>query len=235
MTATVQELVRELREGDQEVRVMVAGALGTLAGANNARRVEIAAAGGIPALVELLRDGSAGAKWDATRALLNLAINNANKVLIAEAGGVPPLVQLLRNGSVSIWGRLEAKTEATWVLGRLARHAANRLLIAEAGGIPPLVQLLRDGGTNAMAAASTLRNLACNNDANAVAIALTVGFDAVIELARRGRVTVDDRSVVHNAALPAKRKAALVVAALLRDFVPKSVPREIKGLIGPCL
>ena len=40
---------------------------------------------------------------------------------------------------------------------------------------------------------------------------------------------------MHNAALPAKRKAALVVAALLGDCVPDSVPREIKALIGSYL
>ena len=40
---------------------------------------------------------------------------------------------------------------------------------------------------------------------------------------------------MHNAALPAKRKAALVVAALLGDCVPDSVPREIKTVIGSYL
>ena len=49
---------------------------------------------------------------------------------------------------------------------------------------------------------------------------MAVGFDAVVQLARRGRVNVDDRSVVGNAGIAAKRKAALVVAALLRACVP---------------
>ena len=109
-------------------------------------------------------------------------------------------------------------------------------MIAEAGGIPPLVKLLRDGSSDAkQLAACALRDLAHNDDANAVAIAAAAGFEALVELARRGRVTVDYWSLVHDAGIAAKRKAALVVAALLGDCVPDSVPREIKGLIGPYL
>ncbi|KAH8063496.1 hypothetical protein JL722_2670 [Aureococcus anophagefferens] len=73
--------------------------------------------------------------------------------------------------------------------------------------------------------------------ANAVAIALAIGLEALVQLARRGRVTynVFHGPVVRNAGVPAKRKAALIVAALLRDCVPDSVPRELKALIGPYL
>ena len=82
-----------------------------------------------------------------------------------------------------------------------------------------------------MIPANLLVGLARNNDANAVAIAVAVGLEALVELARRGRVTVHRLSVAHNAGVPAKRKAALVVAALLRACVPDSVPREIKDVI----
>ena len=90
-------------------------------------------------------------------------------------------------------------------------------------------------------AAWALRNLADNNDANAVAIAAAVGLEAFIELVRRGRVTVDNRFLVRNAGVPAKRKAALVVAALLRACVPDElrsrvdVQDVIRGVIGPYL
>ena len=48
---------------------------------------------------------------------------------------------------------------------------------------------------------------------------------------------VDNVTVVHDAGVPAKRKAALVVATLLRDYVPgfKSAPRDIKAAIGSYL
>ena len=132
--------------------------------------------------------------------------------------------------------------QAARALGNLARNDANWVptRIGEAGGVPPLVELLRDGRPAAKTEAVwALFNLARNNDANAVAIAAAVGLEALVQLARRGRVTVDNRTVVSNAALPAKRKAALVVAALLRDCIPgekRSQVRDlIRAVIGPCL
>ena len=49
-------------------------------------------------------------------------------------------------------------------------------------------------------------------------------------------MTVDNRSF-GNAGIAAKRKAALVVAALLRDYVPefKSAPGDIKAAIASFL
>ncbi|KAH8091575.1 hypothetical protein JL720_5885 [Aureococcus anophagefferens] len=102
------------------------------------------------------------------------------------------------------------------------------------------VRALREGDDAAKAeAARALRSLAWRDDANQVAIAEAGGIPplALVELARRGSVTVDNRSAVRGAGVPVKRKAALVVAQLLRDYVPgfKSVPRDIKGLIGTYL
>ena len=139
------------------------------------------------------------------------------------------LVRALREGGDA------AKADAAWELG--GKPYNQLCLIAEAGGIAPLVQLLRDGSADAWAE-SALWVLSRNNDANAVAIA-AVGFEALVELARRGRVTVNNRSIVENAALPAKRKAALVVAALIRTCVPdekRSQVRDlIRAVIGPYL
>ncbi|KAH8091992.1 ubiquitin-protein transferase [Aureococcus anophagefferens] len=160
----------------------------------------------IEGLVRALREGDDAAKT-AVRALYHLACgNDANRVLIAEAGGVAPLLDLVRDGSA------EAKRRAAWALGWLARNnGANKVLIAEAGGIPPLVELVRDGSAEAkQRAAWALGNLASDNAANAVAIAAAVGFDALVQLARGGDVTVDNESIVHDAGVPAKRKAALV-------------------------
>ncbi|KAH8055040.1 hypothetical protein JL722_8462 [Aureococcus anophagefferens] len=125
------------------------------------------------------------------------------------------LVRALREGDDAA----KAAAARALFVRALCGEPANRVLIAEDGGIPPLA----------------LYNIAEDNDANAVAIAVTVGLEALVELARRGRVTVHRLSVAHNAGVPAKRKAALVVAALLGDCVPDSVPREIKTVIGSYL
>ena len=221
--AEIEGLVRALREGDDAAQTAAARALRRLANSDAASRVRIAEAGGIAPLVELVRDGSANAKLWAAWALGNLACNAANTALIAEADGVARLLELLRDGSA------DTKWSAAYALGNLARNnAANKVAIAEAGGVPPLVELVRDGSEVAKEQAVwALRNLARNNDANAIAIAVTVGFEALVQLARRGSVTVGIRTVVRDAALPAKRKAALVVAALLRACVPEEVRSRV--------
>ena len=173
-------------------------------------------------LVRDLREGDDAAKTDAARALWSLAGGTANKAAIAEAGGIPPLIELLRDG---LPRERDARFWAVRALVSLAYNDANKVLIAEAGGIPPLVELLRDESADAKeAAAWVLGNFARDNAANAVAIAAAVGFDAVVELARRGSVTVDDRSVVEHAGVPAKRKAARI---LLRKCLPRAIPDEI--------
>ncbi|KAH8067393.1 hypothetical protein JL720_12434 [Aureococcus anophagefferens] len=163
----------------------------------------------IVGLVDTLREGDDAAKAEAAQMLGEIAYDDMHQNLIAEAGGIPPLVELLRDGSA------EAKSDAANTLRNLAdNNAANKVLI----------------------------NLARNNDGNAIAIAVAVGFEALIQLARGGRVTVKDHSGVrlivwYPAGVPAKRKAALVVATLLRDSVPefKSAPDDIKAAIGSYL
>ena len=236
MAASIAAHVRALREGDDASKTAAAVALCSLTWSPYIpeNRVAIAQAGGIEPLVQLLHDGSAMAKVRAVRALGSLAWNDANKVLIAEAGGVPPLVELLRDGGP------HGKQEAAAALRILSRNNANKALITEAGGIPLLVQFLRDGNLGAKPEATcALYNLARNNDANAVAVAVAVGFDALVQLARlarHGRVNFKGCTLVSNAGLPAKRKAALVVAQLIEATAPRTrVSRYIKAAIGSYL
>ena len=226
--------VHALREGDDAAKMAAARALGNLACLNAADRVLIAEAGAVPLLVELLRDGSAEAKLTVARALHFLTFPHyaaGNRVLIAEAHGIPPLVALLRDGNA------DAKLEAAAALRYLAYNAANKVLIAEAGGIPLLVDLMRDRSTTDANqwAACALRHLARNNDANQVAIAAALSLEALVELVRRDRVIFEGNTLFSNAGGPAKRKAALVVAALLGGCVPDSVPRVLKAVIGSYL
>ena len=223
--------VRALREGDDASKTAAAAALTNLAFMNAANKVAIAQAGGIEPLVQLLHDGSAEAKAKAAKALGTISWNADNRVLIAEASGIPALVELLRNQSeyYKIGGPALA-------LHNLAcNNAANKVAIAEAGGIPLLVELVREGGYITTASLA-LGHLAHNNDANAVAVAVALGFDALVQLARRGRVNFKGCKLVSNAALPAKRKAALVVAQLIEAAAPRTrVSRYIKAAIGSYL
>ena len=226
-----REYVRALREGDDASKTVAAAKLNSLAYRNLNDDNPIAEAGGIPLLVELLLDGSAEAKAQAAWALGGLSWSDANAVLIAEASGIPALVELLRNQSeyYKIGGPALA-------LHNLAcNNAANKVAIAEAGGIPLLVELVRDGGY-ITTASSALGHLAHNNDANTVAVAVALGFDALVQLARRGRVDIKRCTLVSNAGLPAKRKAALVVAQLIEATAPRTrVPAVLKAAIGSYL
>ena len=227
-----EQRVRALIEGDDNAKMAALRALRnptTFTASPYTLGVYIANAGGIAPLVELLRDGRAEAKARAAEALYSVAIDNGNQVRIAEAGGIPPLLELLRDGSA------EVKWWAAHAVRVLARNDGNKILISQAGGLAPLVQLVRDGRTQAKQAALALRTLATNNDANAIAIAVTVGLEALVQLARRGCMCVEIQPLVYNASVPAKRKAALVVAALIGDCVPESVPRVIKAVIGSYL
>ncbi|KAH8056871.1 hypothetical protein JL722_7089 [Aureococcus anophagefferens] len=87
--------------------------------------------------------------------------------------------------------------------------------------------------------------LAHNNEDNAVATALARGrVEAIVELARRGSVTIRTQfsdmpsefvTVVQDAGAGAKRKAAVVVATLFRDRVEFPVPYDIRTAIASYL
>ena len=55
----------------------------------------IAAGGGIPSLVQLLRSGSSEAKSNAAAALWNLAVNAENQLKMGQSGAVPLLADML--------------------------------------------------------------------------------------------------------------------------------------------
>ena len=165
------------------------------------------------------------------------------KVAIREAGAIPLLVELLES-----WRSADARRYAAGALANIAHeNAENKIAIREAGAIPPLLALVEFGGTYSRPMSEdALRMLAHNNEDNAIATALARGrVEAIVELARRGSVTIRtklwgnqgivDLVVVQNAGAGAKRKAALVVAALFRDCVEFPVPYDIKTAIASYL
>ena len=181
---------------------------------------------------------------DAADALWTHAhLNDAMKVAIREAGAIPLLVELLESCRSA-----DARRSSAGALANIAHeNAENKVAIREAGAIPPLLALVEFGGAYSRPmSVDALRMLTHNNEDNAVATALARGrVEAIVELARRGSVTIRtklwgnqgivDLVVVHNAGAGAKRKAALVVAALFRDCVEFPVPYDIKTAIASYL
>ena len=183
------------------------------------------------------QEDAAGALWT------HAHLNDAMKVAIREAGAIPLLVELLES-----WRSADARRYAAGALANIAHeNAENKIAIREAGAIPPLLALVEFGGTYSRPMSEdALRMLTHNNEDNAIATALARGrVEAIVELARRGSVTIRtklwgnqgivDLVVVQNAGAGAKRKAALVVAALFRDCVEFPVPYDIKTAIASYL
>ena len=192
---------------------------------------EIRERGGIPPLLALLdEDHSWRETNEALQVLLRLArVDAESKVAIRQAGGIPMLILL------SLTHAAKIQEDAAQLLGTLSfQNTENKLAIREAGGIPPLLKLVKSGrGSARETAARALLALASDNDDNAVAIALAQGrVETLAVLARQGRVFVLKRAVVVRAGAAAKRKAALVVSALLRDF---PVSRYVKVAIASYL
>ena len=87
-------------QGQLESHIIAAEALATLALNVPANQAKVAAAGGIPLLVELLSaDERRECKENASKAIAAISPDNDNKLLILRAGGIPPLVALLSNSS----------------------------------------------------------------------------------------------------------------------------------------
>ena len=241
--------IAALQGDDVVVEAEAALKLWLLAARNDHHTVAIREAGGIRLLVALLESRRHRLKLHhskliptVSKALKQLAQNEENKVAIREAGGIPVFVALLSSSSI---GTRQSAADALLTLSHL--DAENKVAIREAGGVPPLLALVESSGPISSipwptdqrqnlhaTAARALLSLSCDNDDNAVAIALARGrVEAFVELARRGRVVVCAEFFVENAGAAAKRKAALVVAALLRDFYKLAgrIPRYARPII----
>ena len=102
----VRALRRALREGDDAAKTAAALALLAFFGYDDdgygtiPAGIAIVKAGGIPPLVNLLRDGSAEGKAAAAEALHFIELGGrAYQIRVVEAGCIPLFVDLLRDGS----------------------------------------------------------------------------------------------------------------------------------------
>ena len=153
---------------------------------NAAIRAKIVAAGGIAALVALMRKGTTGGQvtvgcvWDLARALDSLARDNAaNRAAIVDAAAVDPLVALLTNGSTG------EQEQAVRALANFSLCDTIREAIVDAGAIPPLVALVTNGAAGGQrGAVCVLENLATDNSRNQAAIVAAGAVRPLIALAR---------------------------------------------------
>ena len=154
---------------------------------NAAIRAKIVAAGGIAALVALMRKGNTRCQAEAAWALDILARDDigavdsaANHAAIVDAAAVDQLVAVLTNGSTD-------REQAARELANFALCATIQEAIADAGAIPPLVELVRNGAAGGQEeAARALLNLALGGAANQAAIVAAGGIEALVALVMNG-------------------------------------------------
>ncbi|CAL1371797.1 unnamed protein product [Linum trigynum] len=103
-------------------------------------KIIIGASGAIPALVELLEQGSSRGKKDVASTLFNLCIYQGNKGRAVRAGIVPVLLRMLADsrGAAMV-------DEALTILSVLSSNAEAKAAIVKVSTIPVLIDLLRIG------------------------------------------------------------------------------------------
>jgi len=207
----IPTLVAMARDGRPDACAYAAKAMGDMAAESSGSRMEIAHAGGIAVLVQLVDVRTVGGssspvraldvRTSAARALGNLALRcTHNQNAIMAAGGVMSLVQLaqelvgLQAGRAQL-GLVEAcasDTEGTyWVAYALANLAASNaetsLAIARLGGIAALVGMVRGGVPEVQKiAAKALGILAAHRPENAAAITQAGAIMPLVDLCREG-------------------------------------------------
>lgn len=212
MAKVIAAHVQALHSDDAETHVAAAKALQRLANSDDITR--IAAAGAIPPLVHLLRNGPASSKKYAAAALWNIAadVKGINQEVVAAAGAIAPLVELLLNGDDSTSDKEDAAGALATIVNNQKTEAADaiRIEVAAAGAIPLLVEVEQSGGDRAKKQAKrALKNLAVANPQNVVAIAQARGgVEALAVLAN------DDSDEI------VRKTAVLALADLAADPVP---------------
>ncbi|KAJ6365592.1 hypothetical protein OIU76_030384 [Salix suchowensis] len=98
----------------------------------------VAREGAIPAIIEILQNGTDEARENSAAALFSLSILDENKVLIGGLNGIRPLVYLLQNGTV------RGKKDAATALFNLSLNQTNKSRAIKAGIIPALLCLLEE-------------------------------------------------------------------------------------------
>ncbi|KAI3432711.1 hypothetical protein D9Q98_004254 [Chlorella vulgaris] len=136
MSNSISQRVAQLRDRNVFTQSAAARDLRDLA-SDPSQRQRIAAAGAIPALVELLASSCAAVQEAAAEALERLAADACQQIAIAAAGAIPALLQLLEGSSS--W-TVHSTAAAVLLLSRLCSNNKSNQQAA-AGATPALVRL----------------------------------------------------------------------------------------------
>ncbi|GJP51129.1 hypothetical protein CLOM_g10296 [Closterium sp. NIES-68] len=134
-------LVRAVAHGADPDRLEAVAAIRALVKGSRENKARLIAAGGVPALVRVLRHPHPTVKEHAVTAILNLSLVPGAPAIIASVGGIDAVAAVLQSGSQV------ARENAAAALFALSVDDGNQCLVRRAGAVLPLVDVLRAGST----------------------------------------------------------------------------------------
>ena len=193
----IQRLVGMLDSGNTTAaKEQATAALVNLARESTENRMSILEAGGIPKLLELLKESSAKVIENAVSALSKLAYQNKKtQTAIAQASGVSILVATLTHHVKDASGTklCELTAEAIWNLASDNRH--NQTLFLQEDAHPPLVTLITHPLSRLQAnAAGALAALSKDHPENQTAIAKSGAIPPICTNVRDGSPATKEES-----------------------------------------
>ncbi|KAH9306452.1 hypothetical protein KI387_010856 [Taxus chinensis] len=182
MNTNVDEIVRSVFHGEEDVKIRAAKEIRKMTKTSARSRANLAAKGVILPLVSMLRSSNMEAKEAAVLALLNLAVKNEkNKVAIGKAGAIELLVDLLESKNAHL------KEYAAAAILTLSASTVNKPIIGSSGATQLLVELLTVGSHQGkIDSLMALYNLSTYPD-NLAGILAAEPVPALIALLKEGR------------------------------------------------
>ncbi|GLJ28667.1 hypothetical protein SUGI_0564910 [Cryptomeria japonica] len=209
----LQPIIRVITSGcSMEARENAAATLFSISSVDEYKKLIGETSEAIPALIDLLRDGTARGKSDAANALFRLSAFHGNDLQVVAAGAVPLLVNLLtdeRPGLVD---------EAISVLALLSRQFEGLIAISETSAIPLLISLLKSGTSSPKTKENSVAIL--------LALCCHAGAEIVNMLLRMPSLIPALYSLL-TSGTPRARKKANSLLRILHNWEPSQTPQNI--------
>lgn len=212
-SGALQPITNVVRNGcSMEARENAAATLFSLSSVDEYKKLIGERPEAIPALLNLLRDGTVRGKRDAVTALFNLSVFHGNVARVIEAGAVPLLVNILKDDTPGL------TDDAVGVLAVLVRELRGLLAISETSAIPLIVNHLRLGSSSAK----------CKDNCISVLLSLcSSGSDKIVNSLLRLPSLMPSLYNLLTSGTPKAKKKARSLLRILHSWDSSRTPQTI--------
>ncbi|KAK9807719.1 hypothetical protein WJX72_007116 [[Myrmecia] bisecta] len=205
----VSKLADLMTQGLPSERQQAAAVIEDVAAADPEVSRDLAGAGVVEPLVDMLQSGNSQGQLYACRALAQMAIDKVARAHIIAAGAIPHLIYVLQDNS-------GAGGAAAGTMEKLAEHSGAASAMIQAHGVEALLGLLEQGGPDcSLPVISALHHLFPVDPSVAQRVVAAGGVEVLVRKSCRGATEV--------------RIAAL---ALLRDVLQASQHQLVPGIVA---